>query len=215
MIASLLQGLLGIAYPILIFGALAWLEPREVALVILALAGIRLLTARFGAAVAFVREVWIPAAAVAVVALGSAIWNDPTGLLIAPVLINVALLLTFGASLWGDRPIVERFARLQIDDLSDAEIRYCRIVTRVWCVFFVVNGSITLLLALGSDVKTWALYTGFISYVLIGILFAAEYVYRHWRFRRYLGGFADPLLKWCFPPRSETSTPSHGDPDRA
>jgi uncharacterized membrane protein len=202
---AIVQVLLGIAYPILIFVSLRWLEPREVAFVVLGLAGLRLLTTRLGAAVAFAKEVWIPVASVGVVALGTAIWNDPTGLLIAPTLINAALLATFGASLWAERPIVERFARLQVENLSAAEVRYCRLVTRVWCVFFIANGSTALYLALARELEAWVLFTGFISYVLIGMLFGAEYIYRHWRFRRFVGGFADPLLKWFFPPHSESS----------
>lgn len=201
----IVQVLLGIAYPILIFLSLTWLEPREVAFVVLGLAALRLLFLRRGAAVAFAKEVWIPVALVGVVALGTAIWNDPMGLLITPTLINAALLATFGTSLWAERPIVERFARLQAKDLSDAEVRYCRRVTKVWCGFFVANGSIALYLALARDVETWALFTGLISYLLIGMLFGGEYIYRHWRFRRFVGGFADPLLKWFFPPHSESS----------
>lgn len=201
----IVQVLLGIAYPILIFLSLTWLEPREVAFVVLGLAAFRLLSLRRGAAVAFAKEVWIPVALVGVVALGTAIWNDPMGLLITPTLINAALLATFGTSLWAERPIVERFARLQAKDLSDAEVRYCRRVTKVWCGFFVANGSIALYLALARDVETWALFTGLISYLLIGMLFGGEYIYRHWRFRRFVGGFADPLLKWFFPPHSESS----------
>jgi uncharacterized membrane protein len=215
MIASLLQVVIGIAYPILIFFSLACLEPREVGLIVLGLAGLRLLTARFGAAMAFVKEIWVPAAAVALVALGTAIWNDPTGLLLAPTLVNAALLATFGSSLLGARPMVERFARLHVDDLSPEEVRYCRSVTIVWCLFFVANGGTALYLALAGNVERWALFTGFVSYVLIGILFATEYVYRHWRFRRYVGGPADPLLKWCFPPRSETPATGPRDLDRA
>ncbi len=201
----IVQVLLGIAYPILIFLSLTWLEPREVAFVVLGLAALRLLFLRRGAAVAFAKEVWIPVALVGVVALGTAIWNDPMGLLITPTLINAALLATFGTSLWAERPIVERFARLQAKDLSDAEVRYCRRVTKVWCGFFVANGSTALYLALARDVETWALFTGLISYLLVGMLFGGEYIYRHWRFRRFVGGFADPLLKWFFPPHSESS----------
>lgn len=201
----IVQVLLGIAYPILIFLSLTWLEPREVAFVVLGLAALRLLSLRRGAAVAFAKEVWIPVALVGVVALGTAIWNDPMGLLITPTLINAALLATFGTSLWAERPIVERFARLQAKDLSDAEVRYCRRVTKVWCGFFVANGSTALYLALARDVETWALFTGLISYLLVGMLFGGEYIYRHWRFRRFVGGFADPLLKWFFPPHSESS----------
>lgn len=201
----IVQVLLGIAYPILIFLSLTWLEPREVAFVVLSLVALRLLFLRRGAAVAFAKEVWIPVALVGVVALGTAIWNDPMGLLITPTLINAALLATFGTSLWAERPIVERFARLQAKDLSDAEVRYCRRVTKVWCGFFVANGSTALYLALARDVETWALFTGLISYLLVGMLFGGEYIYRHWRFRRFVGGFADPLLKWFFPPHSESS----------
>ena len=207
---AIVQVLLGIAYPVLIFFSLTWLEPREVGLVVLGVAGLRLLTARFGVAVALAKEIWIPAASVGVVALGTAIWNDPMGLLIAPTLINGALLATFGGSLWAERPIVERFARIQVKDLSDAEVRYCRRVTKVWCGFFVANGSTTLYLALARDIEEWALFTGFISYVLIGLLFGAEYLYRHWRFRRYMGGFADPLLKRLFPPHPEASPSETG-----
>lgn len=201
----IVQVLFGIAYPILIFLSLTWLEPREVGFVVLGLAALRLLSLRRGAAVAFAKEVWIPVALVGVVALGTAIWNDPMGLLITPTLINAALLATFGTSLWAERPIVERFARLQAKDLSDAEVRYCRQVTKVWCGFFVANGSTALYLALARDVETWALFTGLISYLLVGMLFGGEYIYRHWRFRRFVGGFADPLLKWFFPPHSESS----------
>jgi hypothetical protein len=60
--------------------------------------------------------------------------------------------------------------------------------------------------SLARDVERWALFTGLISYILIGTLFAGEYLYRHWRFRRFVGGFADPLLKWIFPPRSQPSS---------
>lgn len=200
---AIVQVLLGIAYPLLIFVSLRWLEPREVAFVVLGLAGLRILMARSGAAIAFAKAVWIPASAAAIVAIGTAIWNDPIGLLIAPSLINLALLATFGSSLWTDTPMVERFARSQIEDLSDAEVRYCRRVTQVWCGFFIANGSTALYLALIRDIESWTLFTGLISYVLIGTLFGLEYVYRHWRFRRYLGAFTDPLLKWFFPPRSE------------
>lgn len=208
---AIAQVLLGIVYPILIFFSLSWLEPRQVALVVLGLAGLRLLALRRGAAVAFAKEVWIPVASVAVVALGTAIWNDPMGLLMTPTLINTALLASFAGSLWAERPMVERFARLRVDDLSDAEVHYCRVVTKVWCGFFVANGSIALYLALSRELEIWALFTGFLSYVLIGVLYGGEYIYRHWRFRRFTGGFADPLLKWFFPPHSESSaTKSRG-----
>ena len=199
---AIVQVLLGIAYPILIFVSLAWLEPRQVALVVLGLAVLRFAVARTGLALAVTRAVWVPVAAVGLVVLSTAIWNDPIGLLMTPTLINASLLATFAGSLWSDRPMVERFARLHVDDLSEAERRYCRTVTKVWCVFFVVNGGVALGLALTRQIEAWTLFTGFISYLLIGMLFATEFVYRHWRFRRYTGGILDPILMRVFPPRA-------------
>jgi uncharacterized membrane protein len=75
-------------------------------------------------------------------------------------------------------------------------------VTAVWCAFFVANGAISLELALAGSRASWALYTGVIAYVCLGALFAAEYVYRHWRFRRYVGAPTDTLLRRFFPPRA-------------
>ncbi len=198
---AVLYVILGITYPLIIFISLSVFEPRIVAFVVLGLSGIRLAVARRTTAIALVREVWLPIVAVSCVAVFSAIWNNPMGLLLTPTLINTALLTTFGLSLRGSRSIVERFARLQVEDLSPVEVRYCRSVTWIWCCFFVVNGSVAFYLALAGDARAWALFTGLISYGLIGGLFAAEYLYRHWRFRRYVGGFADPLMKFFFPPR--------------
>jgi uncharacterized membrane protein len=207
-----LQALLGIGYPILIFLSLSWFEPRETALAVLGLATLRFAIARPAVAASAVREVWILALGVAAVVGTTAILNDPIGLLMTPVLINAVFLLTFGSSLRRGRTMVERFARLQVGTLSEEEVRYCRTVTWIWCAFFVFNGAVCLLLALSRNLKAWTLYTGFISYGLMGLLFGVEYVHRHARFRRYVGGFADPLLKRFFPP---TSTQASSPPAQA
>ena len=55
--------------------------------------------------------------------------------------------------------------------------------------------------SLAASLEVWTLYTGLVSYLLIGTLFAIEFVYRHWRFRRYLGAPTDALLRRIFPPR--------------
>ena len=198
---AILQAILGIAYPVLILAALNYLEPRQTAFIILGLTALRFLllrrTPNFGA----LRAIALPAACVGAVVLFTSISNDARGLLIAPVLVNAALLATFGGSLFRGQPMVERFARIQVSDLSTEEIGYCRRVTLVWCAFFVGNGRIALTLAISGDVEAWAIFTGFISYLLIGMLFAVEFIYRHYRFRRYTGGLADPILMRFFPPR--------------
>jgi uncharacterized membrane protein len=95
---------------------------------------------------------------------------------------NASLLFVFGRTLFGGETLVETFARMQHPELSAERIRHCRTVTLVWCSFFLANGCVSLWLALAGDPQLWALYTGFIAYVLMGLLFAGEFVVRSWRF---------------------------------
>lgn len=119
----------------------------------------------------------------AVLVLLSILLDDRRFLLATPVLINAGLLARFGSSLLGDRiPEVERFARLLHGDISRARVLYCRSVTKVWCVFFLVNGLVSLGLALFAPLRVWGLYNGGIAYGLIGALFVGEYTVRRIRF---------------------------------
>jgi uncharacterized membrane protein len=202
-----LQVLVGISYPVLVYLALTSMEPRQVGLVVLGLLALRLAFAARMKLASYTRTFWLPVVVVAGVALATARLNDPLGLLLAPTLVNLGLLAVFGLSLWREPPMVERFARLQVGPLSPDEIAYCRTVTGVWCAFFLANGGIALLLALGGNLTLWTLYTGLVSYVLIGVLFALEITYRQWRFRRYEGGVTDPLFRRLFPPRAPRMRP--------
>jgi hypothetical protein len=71
------------------------------------------------------------------------------------------------------------------------------------CSFFAANGAIAFGLAVFGSARAWTLYTGFLAYLGVGALFAAEYSYRQWRFRRYLGAPSDVLFRRLFPPRAE------------
>jgi uncharacterized membrane protein len=90
---------------------------------------------------------------------------------------------------------VERLARIQVADLSPAEVRYCRAVTVVWCGFFVLNGAASALLAAAAPRAWWAAYTGAISYGLVAAVFAGEYVVRKARFGRFGRGPVDRTLR--------------------
>jgi 3-hydroxymyristoyl/3-hydroxydecanoyl-(acyl carrier protein) dehydratase len=78
--------------------------------------------------------------------------------------------------------MVEVFARLRHEHLDEEQIAYCRKVTVLWSAFFLLNGSISLGLAVRGDLEAWTLYNGLIGYILVGLLFAGELVYRHFRF---------------------------------
>lgn len=101
-----------------------------------------------------------------------------------PVAINLGLLLIFFASLLMPPSIVQRIAeKIEKRALDSVGIRYTAYVTRAWCVFFMVNGLISALLAWYQMMDLWTLYNGLIAYVLIGALLAGERVLRH-RFQR-------------------------------
>jgi uncharacterized membrane protein len=97
--------------------------------------------------------------------------------------VNVVLLIAFSTTLILPPSMIEIFARMSEPDLPLAAIAYTRRITQIWCGFFIVNGAIALATAIWASEATWSLYTGIISYVLMGALFGGEYLYRQ-RFKR-------------------------------
>ncbi len=105
------------------------------------------------------------------------------------VVISLSMLIFFGSTLIIQPNIIFRFATLSDKTIKGsihqkAIERYCYKVCVVWCIFFILNGSACAFVALydfGSpelNYKIWSLYTGGISYVLMGLLFAIEYIVR-------------------------------------
>src|SRR5258705_12904722 len=115
-------------------------------------------------------------------------WREPRwdarALLLVPAFINLGLLLAFGRTLRGGPTMIERFARLRDPNLSAARVRHCRTATAVWCGFFAANTAVVAALAWLGEIGIWTFYTGFLSYLLMALLFAAEWLVRSWRFHR-------------------------------
>jgi uncharacterized membrane protein len=107
-----------------------------------------------------------------------ALLDSPLLLRWYPVLISSFMLALFGLSLKYGPPMVERLARLSEPDLPDKAIRYTRQVTIAWCVFFLCNGLLAAALTLWAPLSWWTLYNGLISYGLMGLLFAIEWLLR-------------------------------------
>ena len=170
-------------YPMAVWGGLSLAGSRWVGLVLLA-AVVLVVPARLlaqgrrqlGSLIGW-------AIALSVLPILTLLLDDRRFILSMPVLANAILLGAFGSSLTEGRvPAVERFARVTRTDLSPARVRHCRAATKAWCLFFVVNGLAALALALFAPVSVWALYTGVVSYVLIGMVWAGEYAIRKIRF---------------------------------
>jgi len=62
-------------------------------------------------------------------------------------------------------------------------VRYTRRVTQIWCLFFILNGTIATFTCLHGDMALWTLWNGLLSYLLIGLLMAGEWLVRQ-RIRR-------------------------------
>lgn len=164
-------------YPLAIWFGEGRVEPRYLALLLLLAAAARLPALKVSAAARW-------SAGAALVLAAGAVWaNALLPLKLYPVLVNAALLIAFGYSLASPPSMVERMARLTEPDLPPAGVAYTRTVTKVWCVFFIINGSIALGTALWASQAVWSLYNGVIAYVLMGLLFAGEYLVRL-RFKR-------------------------------
>ncbi len=167
----LLPTLLTLAYPFLIYFGQGHLSPRWLALVLIAIALTRVASSG--------QRLWYFAGAGAVV-LGAAsvIGNGVLPLKLYPLLINATLLAVFAASLRFGPPVIERLARLHEPALPPEGVSYTRKVTWLWCGFFVFNGSVSLATTLWGSEAQWALYNGLLSYLLMGLLFAGEFLYR-------------------------------------
>jgi uncharacterized membrane protein len=118
--------------------------------------------------------------AAAVVVLGALSWSadDPLPAKLYPVLVNLALLAQFGWTLAFPPSFIERIARLREPRLPQSGVRYTRAVTWVWCAFFTLNAAAALATTLWFSDAVWAWYNGCIAYVLIGMLFAGEWLVR-------------------------------------
>jgi uncharacterized membrane protein len=172
-----LAAVITVLYPLAIWFGQGKVEPRWLALLLLLAAAARLPAMKVSLAAR-----WSAAAALLLAA--GAVWaNALLPLKLYPVLVNAALLAAFAYSLASPPSMIERMARLTEPNLPPAAIAYTRVVTQVWCGFFVVNGSIALGTAIWASPAVWSLYNGVIAYVLMGLLFAGEYLVRI-RFKR-------------------------------
>jgi uncharacterized membrane protein len=166
-----LIGLLTVAYPLLVYFGLGRFEPRWMALSLVGMAVVRALATR--------ERVWLVAALGAgVLAATSILGNHALPLKLYPVLVNGVLLVVFATSLAYPPSVIERLARLREPDLPPSGVLYTRRVTQVWCGFFVLNGGLALCTALWASDAVWALYNGLVAYVLMGLLFAGEWLVR-------------------------------------
>ena len=99
------------------------------------------------------------------------------------VAISLIFLAAFGSTLFSAPSMVFRLATLMDKTIKGSSWEkqvegYCYKVTVVWCCFFILNGSVSVWTAFFASDRAWSIYNGGISYVLMGLLFAVEFIVR-------------------------------------
>ncbi len=176
--------ILTVLYPVGVYFGIHYLQPRYLILALLALFIIRFII-NTNTDVENRKQQRILLIAIALFSLLVFISNSIIGLRFYPVLVSAVMLVVFAYTLLNPPSMIERLARLKEPNLPDNAIRYTYNVTVMWCIFFIVNGSIAIFTALYSSMEIWSLYNGLISYILMGCLFAIEFLVRI-RVRKHL-----------------------------
>ncbi len=90
---------------------------------------------------------------------------------------NTAVCTIFTLSL-KKTPLITQFAqKMQKEPLNQEKLIYTRKATKAWAIFMFMNTVASLITVFLSD-EIWAIYNGFISYILIGTMMLSEYIIR-------------------------------------
>lgn len=164
-----------LSYPVIVYLGISHLEAHWLAIIlVIAIAARCVFIPR-----KYSYRIWLFMAVGLLIAGLVFLFNDPIYLRLYPVMMSLTMLGIFAYSLHSPPTVIESIAALGFkgEEMPKHVIDYTRAVTKVWCVFFVLNASIAAYtITLSLDI--WALYNGLISYLLMGLLFAIEFIYR-------------------------------------
>ncbi len=181
---SLLLVIVSIAYPLLVYTGVEQQGPAFFSL-LLAVMGLGKFVLGRKAQVSSSLGSWLPLLLILSYSLTIAITNNTLLLKFYPVIISLGIAYLFASSLKAPESVIERIARLTGETITPRAKAYTRRLTGIWALLLLGNAAIACYLALWSDLKSWALYNGLISYIVFGIFFALEYGYRRYYIRKY------------------------------
>lgn len=136
------------------------------------------------------RRVWLT-----LVLFGAGTWALATlggglyALYLPPLVLTGLACAAFATTLRpGEVPLVTRIATSVHGTLSPELVAHTGRVTRIWAGLLGGLFAMTLALTLAGPREWWSLFTNFVSYALMGLMFAGEYAYRRWRFPQHDNG---------------------------
>lgn len=175
-----LRPVLLLAYPLMVQLAVVWREPRLEWLALLVLCAIpqyQALCARRPAN--WLLLLVLGALLYSLVRIGGGMY----ALFLPPVLITASVLAVFAGSLRaGQVPLVTRIAQAMRGSLDPEVLHYTRRVTQMWVLVLLALTAAEAGLALFAPLPVWSLFSNGINYLLVGLVFLLEYLYRRHRF---------------------------------
>ncbi|MEP0355393.1 MAG: hypothetical protein ABJH06_02985 [Paraglaciecola sp.] len=172
----ILLTILAILYPIIAYFGLKYCNPSIVSALLILLLTLRFVLDKSSSHKH--KHFKLVFGAILTLLMFSLLSNSDYGIKFYPVAMSLMFFAMFSYSLIYPPTVIERFARIKNKNLSDYGVSYTRFFTKVWCGFFILNAGISFYTALYSDIEIWTLYNGIISYILMGILGASEWLIR-------------------------------------
>lgn len=175
LLIAIITGIL-LMYPFAIYFGLKYFSPINLAFFLLAALLVRILLLRHQ----LEKMPWLlPATLLGMIAIAlGSLAETSMGFKLYPLAVNFAMLLVFGYSYVKPPTVIESLARLTEKDFPEKAVAYTQKITLVWCLFFIVNGLVSLYTALFLSLDIWLLYNGFLSYIFMGLLMGVEYLVR-------------------------------------
>lgn len=121
-----------------------------------------------------------------------------------PIVINLVIGAIFVNGLRRNQtPVIEKYILLMEGSISDRQQRYARWVTVAWACLLAILLIESIVLAAYFSRETWSLFTNFINYLVLGLMFLGEYIVRlfifpdgqHMQFMDYLNRLRKIRLK--------------------
>lgn len=172
---------IALLYPMLVYFGLSYLTPTALAALLLIVTLIRAQIALKTGERTFLFPI-----VVATLYSGIVVISDSALLLRCyPIVMNLIAAYMFGITLLRPPTMIERIAEIRgVKPDTPASRNYMKRLTIVWTTFLIVNCVISAYTATATTLGVWAIYNGFIVYILFGLLLGGEVVYRaHYKAR--------------------------------
>lgn len=121
------------------------------------------------------------------------------------------LATAFGGTLaHGRQPLCTRLAEVVHGSLAPEVVRYTRQVTLAWVLFFLAISLISSVLFFFASIEAWSIFANFLSFPLILLMFAAEYLVRLRKLpHQEKHSIMDGILAYWKTPAAPPSAPPH------